>query len=44
MTTPSDTQKPRSPLEFDESTGNRVEKKPKERESTQQTHDNEDQG
>lgn len=44
MTIPSETEKSRTPREFDESTGDRVEKKPKDNESPRQDHDNEDQG
>ena len=44
MATPSENEKPRNPREQDAETGDRVEKQPKEKESPQQTHDNEDQG
>ncbi|WP_255417722.1 hypothetical protein [Luteibacter sp. OK325] len=44
MTKPDDKDTPRNPREFDAGTGDRVEKKPKDAESTQQTHDDEDHG
>ncbi|HVI56260.1 MAG TPA: hypothetical protein VM621_14550 [Luteibacter sp.] len=44
MTKPDDKDTPRNPREFDAGTGDRVEKKPKEPESAQQTHDDEDHG
>jgi hypothetical protein len=44
MTKPDDKDTPRNPREFDTATGDRVEKKPKDPESPQQTHDDEDHG
>lgn len=36
--------KPKTPQDYDQGTGNRVEKKPKSPESPQQTHEDEDHG
>jgi hypothetical protein len=44
MTTPASPDEPRSPRDYDESTGDRVEKKPRAPDSPQQTHENEDHG
>lgn len=44
MTKPDDKETLRNPREFDAGTGERVEKKPKDPESPQQTHDDESQG
>jgi hypothetical protein len=44
MTQANDKDQARNPKDFDAATGDRVEKKPKEPESPQQTHENEDQG
>lgn len=44
MNTPTEPDKRPTPRDYDEGTGDRVEKKPKVPESPQQTHENEDHG
>lgn len=44
MSTPDDKHTPRNPREYDEATGDRVEKKPKDPESPQQAHEDESHG
>jgi hypothetical protein len=44
MSKPDDKDTPRNPREFDAGTGDRVEKKPKDPESPQQTHEDESHG
>jgi len=44
MSTPDDKDTPRNPREYDEATGDRVEKKPKDPESPQQAHEDESHG
>ena len=44
MTKPDEKSNPTNPREVDAGTGDRVEKAPKQKESPQQTHDDEDHG
>jgi hypothetical protein len=44
MTKPTEKDQARNPRDFDKGTGDQVEKKPKETESPQQNHDDEDHG